>query len=123
MKLTIRQALKETQDSHQIKGKDLAEMAEIGVQHLASIRNGKSWPSEEVLMKILEAMDRLSPGAKRDFGLRLAGMNQGLATLIEQMPPEELSDTLQVITEAIAESLKKPKANGVSQDKEAMKVA
>ena len=57
MKLTIRQALKETQDSHRIKSKDLAELAGIGAPHLASIRSGKSWPSEEVLMRILEAME------------------------------------------------------------------
>ncbi len=107
MKLTIRQALKETQDSHGIKSKDLAELAGIGVQHLASIRNGKSWPSEEVLMRVLDALERLSPGARRDFGLRLAGLGGSLATLVEQMPTEELSDTLL----AIAESLRKWERN------------
>jgi transcriptional regulator with XRE-family HTH domain len=116
MKLTIRQALKETQDSHGIKSKDLAELAGIGVQHLSSIRSGKSWPSEEVLMRILDALERLSPGARRDFGLRLAGLNQGLTTLVEQMPTEELSDTLS----AIAECLRKSRTLEYFPEKEAV---
>jgi transcriptional regulator with XRE-family HTH domain len=119
MKLTIRQALKETQDFYGIKSKDLAELAGIGVQHMASIRSGKSWPSEEVLMRILDALERLSPGARRDFGLRLAGLAGSLTTLVEQMPPEEVGDTLL----AIAESLKKSRAVEASPDKEAIQVA
>ncbi len=70
---TIRQAFRETQDYYGIQGKALAACAGISPQFLAKIRTGSSWPSEDVLMRILEAMDKLAPGSKLRFCLLLAG--------------------------------------------------
>lgn len=127
-KLTIRQALKKTQDARGIKSKDLAEKVGIGVQHLASIRNEKSWPSEEVLMKILDAMEQMSPGAKGDFAREIAGTweEKDLAQVICSLSPSDLLQVLgsrqfAALISAFAENLHQEEANAALENRSSLR--
>jgi DNA-binding Xre family transcriptional regulator len=64
---------KETQDEHRIKSKDLAAAVNITNKHLSEFRQGKANITLDLLWQLVEALDELSPGARRDFGLRIAG--------------------------------------------------
>ena len=66
----IDKLFKQTQDEHGIANKELATVAGISSKHLCEFRNGKTNITLELLWQLVEAMDRLSPGARRDFGLR-----------------------------------------------------
>jgi transcriptional regulator with XRE-family HTH domain len=92
--ITIRQALKQTQDRYKVRSKDLAEDASIGMQHLASIRHGKSWPSEEVLMRLLEALEIRAPGSQRYFCNLLAARPQDVPEKLEDMSDAALGKLL-----------------------------
>lgn len=109
----------ETQDERHVSSKELAKAAGISSKHLSEFRNGKANITLDLLWHLVDTLDQLSPGAKRDFGLRIAGLGGSLVNLVEQMPPEELSDTLS----AIAQSLRKPRLPEAFNDKEAFKVA
>ncbi len=109
----------ETQEYHGVTSKDLAEAAGVSRKHLSEFRRGKANISLDLLWHLVETLEQLSPGARRDFGLRLAGLEGSLTTLVEQMPPEELSDTLL----AISESLRKSRYREVDQDKESVAAA
>ena len=104
----------ETQNAHHVKNKDLAEAAGISCKHLSLFRSGRANITLNLLWHLVDTLDRLSPGARRDFGLRLAGLSQGLTTLIEEMPPDEMSDTLL----AIAGAIRKSRSSGISQQQE-----
>jgi transcriptional regulator with XRE-family HTH domain len=109
----------ETQDKHGVSSKDLAEAVGITPKHLSEFRRGRANITLDLLWRLVDELDRLSPGARRDFGLRIAGLGGSLVNLVEQMPPEELSDTLS----AIAESLRKPRSVKVSSSRETIGVA
>lgn len=88
--LTVRKALKKTQDFYGVRGKDLAELAGIGVPHLSQIRSEKSWPSEEVLMQLLGAMESLAPGSRLHFCTLLAGLQ--VTPAVKELEFEEMGD-------------------------------
>jgi transcriptional regulator with XRE-family HTH domain len=115
----LRNIFKQTKKDHGITGKAISRLTGVSENHISEFLNGNRDMTSQTLWRLVEAMDELSPGAKRDFGLRLAGLSQGLTTLVEQMPPEEVSDTLT----AIAESLRKPRSVETSPEKEAIQVA
>lgn len=127
---TFREALKKTQNKYKIVGKDLAIAANIGQQHLSNIRSGNAWPSEEVLMEILSAMDRLAPGSRFYFFLLMMGDDAKKLKIIdkngqlkqvgyEEMNDAELADHLIMIGKAwklnqlkrTQENLKQPSIN------------
>lgn len=84
--IAVHQALKQTQDHYKIPSKDLAVHVGIGSQHLSSIRHGRSWPSEEVLMQLLEALEYRAPGARRYFCNLLAEADR------PQVVPDKLEE-------------------------------
>lgn len=92
----LHEYFRETQDEHHVSNRDLADEAGVSTKHLSLFRNGKANITLDVLWKLVESLDRLSPGAKKDFGLKLAGSGCGidLEDLLGSMPPSEL---LQII--------------------------
>jgi len=115
-KHTIRELLKKAQDDYGIVGKELAERSGIGVQHLASIRTGKAWPSEEVLIRILDAMDELAPGSRDYFCALLAGKNiSEVEFLVEHMDYRDLSSLLCLAAKRLRELDETPE-NSVHTD-------
>lgn len=99
---TIRQALRKTQDYYGVKGTDLAEAAGIGTPHLASIRSGKSWPSEQVLMRLIESLEVLAPGSRRYFCDLLAGLP---TIAVEELGDEQLGELVVRASDELARRL------------------
>ncbi len=103
---SFHEALKKAQDQYAIVGKDLAKEVGIGQQHLTNIRSGKAWPSEDVLMRILSAMEELAPGSRFYFFLLLMGDDvrkygkQLKQVSYMEMHDEELADHLMLIGQA-----------------------
>ncbi len=64
---------KETQDNFGVTSKRLAEMSGISEKHLSAFRNGKTNLSLDLLWQLVENLDELAPGARREFGARIAG--------------------------------------------------
>ena len=63
----IHQLFKKAMCDYGVKVKDLADLSGISAHHLTQFRQGNNWVSEEILMKLIENMDVLSPGSKRYF--------------------------------------------------------
>ena len=103
------------QDNRTIKGKDLAELTSINQKHLSQFRQGKSSVSLDLLWRLLEAMDELSPGARRDFGLMIAGE----PVVYEEMDEVELADQVVALGQAWK---KKAQTKEVLKVKEVLKI-
>jgi predicted transcriptional regulator len=58
---------------HGITGKGLSQVTGYSQTHISEFRRGKTNPSCSTLQGLLDGMDELSPGAKRDFCMELAG--------------------------------------------------
>ncbi|MDJ0718192.1 MAG: helix-turn-helix transcriptional regulator [Prochloraceae cyanobacterium] len=119
---TFHGALKKAQDQYAIVGKDLAKKVGIGQQHLTNIRSGKAWPSEEVLMRILSAMEELAPGSRFYFFLLMMGddakkyRKRLKQVAYEDMGDEELADHLMMIGQAWkSNQLKRSQKNPTEQ--------
>ena len=69
----IHQFFKQVQDAYGVKSKDLAEIVGISAKHISEFRSGKANISVDLLWQLVEAMDKLSPGAKKEFGFKLSG--------------------------------------------------
>ncbi|MGB6296548.1 MAG: helix-turn-helix transcriptional regulator [Rivularia sp. (in: cyanobacteria)] len=95
----INKFFKQAQDKYGVQGKELAKLAGIGTTHLSDFRNGKKWVSQEVLVKLLEAMDELAPGSRIYFCQLLASepisfekqaLAERLVDLIDQASDEDM---------------------------------
>ncbi|KAM3112759.1 helix-turn-helix domain-containing protein [Phormidesmis sp. 146-33] len=71
---------------HGITGKRLSEVTGFSQTHISEFRKGKTNPSCNTLQSLLDGMDELSPGAKRDFCLQLAGTTP---SFVETAPPSQ----------------------------------
>ncbi|MFW6264165.1 MAG: helix-turn-helix domain-containing protein [Cyanobacteriota bacterium] len=87
----FRQVFIETQESRRITGKSLSDLSGISANHIAQFRRGNRDMTSEMLWQLVEAMDKISPGARVEFCQRLAG--QSVAD-INQMNSEQLSSVL-----------------------------
>lgn len=100
----IFQAVKQ---KHGITGKAISELTGISQIHISQFLNGKRDVSSSYLWRMIEAMDNLSPGAKKDFWLQLVKCVEydddevDLTALIQSMQTNELSKTLFTIAETL----------------------
>jgi transcriptional regulator with XRE-family HTH domain len=100
----IHQFFREVQDRHGIKGKDLAEKVGINAGHLSQFRSGKASITLELLWRLVEAMDELSPGARKDFGLMLAGCNEEEdVEITRKLETQDLSKVLIAVAKTLQE--------------------
>jgi transcriptional regulator with XRE-family HTH domain len=104
--MQIHEIFKATMDRHGIKGKDLAEKAGIGKDHLSQFRNGKKWVSPEVFISLLKGMDEIAPGSRRYFCELLAeeplsleedDNDRRLVKMVENASDEEIEEILLTI--------------------------
>ena len=95
----INKFFKQAQDEYGVQGKELAKLAGIGTTHLSDFRNGKQWVSQEVLVRLLEAIDELAPGSRSYFCELLAStpissekqtVAEKLVDLIDQASDEDM---------------------------------
>ncbi|MBD1823049.1 helix-turn-helix transcriptional regulator [Cyanobacteria bacterium FACHB-DQ100] len=95
-----------------ITGKKLAEVTGVSTTHISEFRNGKTNPSCEMLERMLDGADQITPGAKRYFCELLAGKEPRPV----EDPIELLDDTqLARLLLKVANRLEKRKL-GLSQE-------
>jgi predicted transcriptional regulator len=73
---------------HGITGKRLSEVTGFSQTHISEFRKGKTNPSCSTLKSLLDGMDEISPGAKRDFCMELAGTTPAF---VEPAAPKKLA--------------------------------
>lgn len=87
-----------TMKRYGIQGKALSDLSGVSVNHISEFKNKrlKTGVTTDCLLRLLDAMDELSPGAKRFFCEMLAGsqyqrtFSVSLETLINAADEEEL---------------------------------
>ncbi|HLO50047.1 MAG TPA: helix-turn-helix transcriptional regulator [Kamptonema sp.] len=62
-----------TIERYGISAKQLSQISGVSENHISEFRRGRTGISEEVLWKLIEAMDEVKPGARAYFCERLAG--------------------------------------------------
>ena len=62
-----------TIERYGISAKQLSQISGVSENHISEFRRGKTGISEEVLWKLIEAMDEVKPGSRGYFCERLAG--------------------------------------------------
>ena len=65
--MLIHQAFDETLTRHRISGKLLAQTAGASESLVSQFRRGKKGVTDEMLDKLLKAMESIAPGARRHF--------------------------------------------------------
>lgn len=103
------EALKKVRRSRKIKGKELSQEAGIAEGNISDFFNGKINMTITSLDRIVEAMEKISPGARRDYAQELAGIisaNEGGKDLLEQqisnLPKESKKQLIMAIVESLA---------------------
>lgn len=69
----FRQAFVEVQESRRITGKVISEISGVSTNHIAQFRKGHRDVTSNTLWQLVEAMEKVSPGAKLEFCQCLAG--------------------------------------------------
>ncbi len=79
----INKLFQETQDKYQVSSRELADAVGITTKHLSQFRNGHTNIPTNLLWKLLEEMNKLSPGAKNYFAEKLAGQSKPLKVEVD----------------------------------------
>lgn len=96
--MKIHEALHATLEEYSISGKMLADQAGISSSMVSQFRRGKTGMTDEVLDKILTAMERIAPGSRRYLCNLLADSSVSekgiLLSLVDDVPEEYLPQLL-----------------------------
>jgi transcriptional regulator with XRE-family HTH domain len=95
----IGQFFDKTLRRYSISGTQLAKVSGLSPSHISEFRNGKASPSCEVLLKLLDSVDLIAPGARLYFCGLLAGSPLGSA--IDEMNEVELVFLLREVAERL----------------------
>ena len=103
------EALKKVKKSRKITGKDLSRETGITEANISGFFNGKIDTKISTLDRIVEAMEQISPGARRDYAQELAGIvsvggggNDLLEQQINDLPKESKKQLIMAIVESLA---------------------
>jgi len=98
-----------TMKRYGIRGKDLSDLSGVSVNHISEFKNKrlKTGVTTDCLLRLLDAMDQLSPGAKKFFCDTLSGSQYQqkfaleLEFLIDAASEEELETAMLQIVRRI----------------------
>jgi transcriptional regulator with XRE-family HTH domain len=119
--------LKETMDSMELQGAELAEAAGRTRQNISEIRQGKAFPSVRDFALILMAAEQRVPGFFNEFVKRFVQKLSRLPVdeergdlncLIEEMGNDELTQMMYLISGRLMESMKERKGAEKDSKKE-----
>ncbi|MBE9048194.1 helix-turn-helix transcriptional regulator [Pleurocapsales cyanobacterium LEGE 10410] len=103
------EALRKVKEARRITGKDLSRETGITEANISGFFNGKVNTKVSTLDRLVEAMEKISPGARRDYAQELAGIvsiDEGGDSLLEQqindLPKESKKQLIMAIVESLA---------------------
>lgn len=103
------EALKKVKKNRKITGKELSRQTGIAEGNISEYFSGKVNMTLPVLDLIVEAMEKISPGARRDYAQELAGIigadEDGKGLLEQQindLPKESKKQLIMAIVESLA---------------------
>ena len=103
------EALKKVKETRKITGKDLSRETGITEANISGFFGGKINTKISTLDKIVGAMDKISPGARRDYAQELAGIidvdvsgKDLLEQQINDLPRESKKQLIMAIVESLA---------------------
>lgn len=90
----LRQIFKEIKQYRGVTAKAISQRTGISENHISEYLNGKRDITSERLWIMIDAIEQLSPGAKADFGRRIAGVSFSPDELIKSLDPSQLGALL-----------------------------
>ena len=103
------EALRKVKETRKITGKDLSRKTGTTEANISKFFSGKIDTKISTLDKIVEAMEKISPGARRDYAQELAGIigagedSKGLLEQqIDDLPKESKKQLIMAIVESLA---------------------
>ena len=112
----INELFDRTLKKYKISAKEISKLTKISEGHISEFRKGKADVTTENLEKLLNAMDKLCVGSKKDFCEHLAGEKIKPSNFVQTASNEELEETLYQIIKRLF-----PKNN--DSDNESKKLA
>ncbi len=94
-----REAFLKVKESHGITGKVLSEKTGVSKNHIYGYIQGKRSVTDAVLDQLVDAMEEISPGAKRDYCMAICGALQD-EICYDDLDEENLTDHLIKLGEA-----------------------
>ena len=87
---------------YRISAKELSKLTKVSENHISEFRRGKGDVSTNVLLRLLDGMEKLSPGSKRHFCQMISGQSQhsveqSLVQIIQVADEDELLDAMGAI--------------------------
>jgi transcriptional regulator with XRE-family HTH domain len=84
---------------YRISGKQLSDVTGISTSHISDFRRGKTNPSCEILMSLLDGADQIEMGVKEYFCQLLSG--RSFDNNIEEMDYQQLAQLLVAIADKL----------------------
>ncbi|MBD3557392.1 hypothetical protein H6S82_00720 [Planktothrix sp. FACHB-1355] len=100
--MLIHEAFNETLKRYRIGGRALAQAAEVSESLVSQFRHGKTGVTDQMLDKLLQAMQQIAPGSRKYFCSLVAGEPAGVTTvekIIEAISEDEIPDLLMAIAQ------------------------
>lgn len=98
--MLIHEAFDQTLKRYRINGRAIAQVAEVSESLVSQFRHGKTGVTDEMLDKLLNAMQEIAPGSRKYFCSLVAGEPmevKSLKDVVEAISEDEIPDLLMAI--------------------------